>query len=72
MASRRIRQSVVALSLVSAFGLLPQLGALPRAVTPRAAGAVARWELPWGPHGSFWHLLTSLWGKSGAKIDGNG
>lgn len=74
MASRKLRRSLLALTLVSSFGLLPPLGAAPRiqrSAAPRALSS-APGEHPWGLRLSFWHLLTSLWGKSGAKIDGNG
>jgi len=70
--SSRIRSIATALAVVASLSLLPALeaGSLTR----------ARWE---GPavaqrHGdrsfaqAFWSLLTSLWGKSGSKIDGNG
>jgi hypothetical protein len=75
MASRKLRRSLLALTLVvSSFGLLPPLDAAPR--IQRSAAPRALWsapgEHPWGLRLSFWHLLNSLWGKSGAKIDGNG
>jgi len=72
MSSRKIRLSVVAVVLASSFALLPPLVAQPRAARPAAARALdgAPWERAWGLH--FWQLLTSLWGGSGAKIDGNG
>jgi len=74
MASRKTRRSLLALLLASSFGLLPPLAAQPRAprsATPRAVES-ATGERTWGLRLPFWHLLTSLWGKSGAKIDGNG
>jgi len=71
MASRKIRRSLFVLLLASSFGLLPPLGAQPRSATPRAT-ASAPGERTWGLHLPFWHFLTSLWGRSGAKIDGNG
>jgi hypothetical protein len=71
MGPRKIRRSLLALLLVSSFGFLPPLGAQPRSAAPHAIES-APWERTWGLHLPFWHLLTSLWGKSGAKIDGNG
>jgi len=70
MASPKIRLSVVAVVLASSFALLPPLVAQPRAGRPARALDGAPWERAWGLH--FWQLLTSLWGGSGAKIDGNG
>jgi hypothetical protein len=71
MASRKTRRSLLALLLASSSGLLPPLAAQPRSATPRAVES-ATGERSWGLRLPFWHLLTSLWGKSGAKIDGNG
>ena len=70
--SSRIRRTATALAVVASLSLLPALeaGSLTR----------VRWEGPTVAqrHGDrsfaqvFWSLLTSLWGKSGSKIDGNG
>jgi hypothetical protein len=69
---RKARRSVLALALVSTFTLLPALSALPRPSPPRVAAAAQRWDNGWTFQGLFWHLLTALRARSGAKIDGNG
>lgn len=75
MVSREIRRRALALALVSSCALLAPLAAQPRSLrsagTPRAAEG-APWERAWSATLPFWHFLTSLWGNSGAKIDGNG
>ena len=73
MVSGKIRRSVLALVVTSSFGLLPPLAALPRAATPRDTGsASAPWVSTWRLPVPLRHFLTTLLGKSGAKIDGNG
>ncbi len=73
MVSGKIRRSLVAIVLASSFGLLPPLAAQPRAANPSGTGGASAPGAPsWSLHLTLWHYLTTLLGKSGAKIDGNG
>lgn len=72
-AASRIRRAVAALALASSLGLLPAA----QAATPltRLRGGEPeviqrQVERTFVQH--LWNLLTSLWAKAGAKIDGNG
>ncbi len=71
MLSLRIRRSVAILALATAFMILPlsDLSAAPRSESrwsgPERSARVVRQSF-------FWNILTSIFEKAGARIDGNG
>ena len=68
----RIRRAIAVLALTAASMLLPLSGlsAAPRSESrwsgPERNARVVRQGL------SFWHILTSIFERTGARIDGNG